>query len=190
LADLDRLFARLAKHQPAPPLDAPEFDAHITGCQSRQWCELPGDFLAFYKHCDGVGLFGDALRFRPLDAVEGVEGVTTRRPDDCPEYLAQWDVGPWVRFGDLADGSFVVIELSHTSERGWKVVRVGPDRGETSRIIARSFAKFLGKALAGDLAVERFLTSAVGVGRITAKRGNRRAEDARAVPGHPASESG
>jgi hypothetical protein len=146
-SELDRLFARLSKHKPAPPLDAPEFDARIAGLQFEWRCEWPGDFLSFYKHCNGVGLFGDAYRFRPLGAVEPAEGVTTRQPEDYPDYLSGWDTGPWVRFCDLADGSFVVIELRHTYERGWKVARVGPSRGEVSPIVAWSFADFLDRAL-------------------------------------------
>jgi hypothetical protein len=146
-SELDRLFARLSKHKPAPPLDAPEFDARIDGFKFGWGCELPGDFLSFYKHCNGVGLSGDAFRFCSLEEVEPVEGITTRQPEDYPDYLSDWDAGPWVRFCDLADGSFVVIELRHTYKKGWKVVRVGPARGEVSPIVAWSFAKFLDRAL-------------------------------------------
>lgn len=146
-SELDRLFARLSKHEPAPPLDAPEFDARIAGFKFEWRCEWPGDFLSFYKHCNGVGLFGGAYRFRPLGEVEPVEGVTTRPPDDEPDYLSSWDTVSWVRFCDLADGGFVVIELRHAYERGWKVARVGPARAEVSPIVAWSFAEFLEKAL-------------------------------------------
>jgi hypothetical protein len=45
-SDLDRLFARLAKHKPAPPLDAPEFDTRIAALKFEWLCELPGDFLS------------------------------------------------------------------------------------------------------------------------------------------------
>ena len=91
--------------------------------------------------------FGGAFRFRPLGAVEFVEGVRARRPDDYPDYLSGWDTGPGARFCDLADGSFVVIELRHTYERGWKVARVGPARGEVSPVVAWSFREFLEGAL-------------------------------------------
>jgi hypothetical protein len=148
-SELDRLFARLSKFEPAPPLDAPEFDARIAGFKFEWRCELPGDFLSFYKHCNGVRLFGDACRFRPLGEVEPVEGITTRQPDDYPDYLSAWDTGPWVRFCDLADGSFVAVELRHTYERGWKVARVGPARGGVSPIVAWSFMAFLESALGG-----------------------------------------
>jgi Domain of unknown function (DUF4419)/SMI1 / KNR4 family (SUKH-1) len=154
-SELDRLFAKLSKHKPAPPLDAPEFDARIAGFNIEWRCELPGDFLSFYKHCNGVGLFGDACRFRPLEAVEPVEGITTRRSEDYPAYLSSWDSGPWVRFGDLADGSFVVIELRHTYKKGWKVVRVGSARDEFSPIVAWSLAEFLDRALGSGGRLER-----------------------------------
>jgi hypothetical protein len=147
-SDLDRLFAQLSQHRPAPPLDAPEFDARIAGFNFEWRCELPGDLLSFYKHCNGVGLFGDALRFRPLEEVEAVEGTTTRRPDDYPDFMSGWNTGPCVRFCDLADGSFVVIELRHTYERGWQVVRVRPGDGDTSPVVAWSFHEFLERALA------------------------------------------
>jgi hypothetical protein len=146
-SELDRLFARLSKHRPAPPLDAPEFDARIARLTSDWYCELPGDLLSFYKHCDGVGVFGDAYRFRPLEAVEAIEGVVTRRPADHPDDLPGQGGGPWARFCDLADGSFVAIELRDTYLKGWKVARVGPARGVGS-VVAWSFAEFLGKALA------------------------------------------
>jgi hypothetical protein len=71
----------------------------------------------------------------------------TRKPEDFPDYLSSWDIGRWVRYCDLADGSFVVIELRHTYEKGWKVVRVGPASGEVSPIVAWSFQEFLEKAL-------------------------------------------
>lgn len=145
---LDALFARLARHKPAPPLDAPAFDRGIEGITPGGRGELPGDFLSFYKHCNGVGLFRDAFRFRPLESVERVEGVTTPRPADFPDFLSDWDVGPWVRFCDLADGGFVVLELNHTYERGWKVIRVGPAAGEPGSVVAWSFAEFLSRALA------------------------------------------
>jgi hypothetical protein len=146
-SDLDRLFAGLSGHRPAPPLDAPEFDRCIEGIKADWWCELPGDLLSFYKHCNGVGLFGDTFRFRPLKTVEPVEGVTTRRPRDYPDYLSCRDTGPWVRFCDLADGSFVVLELRYTYGKGWKVIRVGPTPGEASPVVAWSFQEFLEKAL-------------------------------------------
>jgi len=146
-SDLDRLFARLSKFKPVPPLDSTAYDQCINGFSGRMMCELSDDFLSFYKHCNGVSLFGDAFRFRPLEAVEPVEGITTQPAQDYPDYLSNWDTGPWVRFCDLADGSFVVIELRHTYERGWKMIRVGPARGEVSPIVAWSFAEFLEKAL-------------------------------------------
>jgi hypothetical protein len=156
-SELDHVFARLPKHKPAPPLDASEFDARIAGFKFEWRCELPGDFLSFYKHCNGVTLFGNACRFRPLGAVEPVEGITTRRPDDYPDYLGSCDAGPWVRFCDLADGSFVAVELRHTYKKGWKVVRVGPAREEFSPIVAWSFAEFLEKALGSGGRLDRLL---------------------------------
>ncbi len=152
-SDLDRLFARLSRHAPAPPLDAPEFDRHIQAIPFR---EMPGDFLSFYKHGNGVGLFGDAFRFRPLERVEQVEGVKTQPPADYNDRYGSWDTGPWVRFCDLADGGYAAIELDHTYQRGWKVVRVGPTPGEASRVIAWSFRAFLEGALASGGRLEVF----------------------------------
>jgi hypothetical protein len=147
-SELDRLFARLSKHRAAPPLDAPEFDAGIAGLKFEWRCELPGDFLSFYKHCDGVGLFENAFRFHPLEAVVPAEGITTQQPQDYPEYLSSWDSGTWVRFCDLVDGSFIAIELHHTYKKGWKVVRLQPGiTPANSPIVAWSFAEFLEKAL-------------------------------------------
>jgi hypothetical protein len=130
-------------------------DARIAGFKFEWRCELPGDLLSFYKYCDGVGLFGDACRFRRLEAVEPVEGITTRPPADHDGRFGSWDTGPWVRFCDLADGSFVAIELRHTYKKGWKVARVGPARGEVSPVVAWSFAEFLDRALGSGGRLER-----------------------------------
>lgn len=152
-SDLDRLFALLSKHAPSPPLEGPDFDHCIEGFGGGMRCELPGDFLAFYKHCNGVGLFGDAYRFRPLEDVELVENVLVEEPEGSADYHAdsiRMAVGPWVRFCDLADGSFLVIEMRHTYKKGWKVVRVGPTRDGVSPVVAWSFQGFLDRALDGS----------------------------------------
>jgi hypothetical protein len=155
-SDLDQLFVRLSKHKPTSPLDAPDFDARIAGFKFERRYELPGEFLAFYKHCNGVSLFGNAIRFLPLQQVELVKGITTQLPAGFDNRFERWNVGPWVRFCDLADGTFVAAELRHTYEKGWKVVRksrkiipeatsaVGP---EADRIVAWSFQEFLETAL-------------------------------------------
>jgi hypothetical protein len=148
-SELERLFTRLAKHKPAPPLDAPQFDACIAGLKFEWRFELPGDFLCFYKHCNGVSFFGDAFRFRPLEGVEQVDGLKTQTPADYDDGYGSWDRGQWVHFCDLPDGSFVAIELYETYKRGWKVVRVVPGAAEFSPIVAWSFTDFLEKALSG-----------------------------------------
>jgi Domain of unknown function (DUF4419) len=153
-SELDRLFAGLAKHHPAPPLDAPEFDRCLGALTGETFCELPGDFLSFYKHCDGVSLPGAGgaagYRFRPLGAVEMVEGLTGRPVPGDPEIVVR-NAGPWVRFCDLADGGFVAVEFRHTYRKGWKVVRVGAGRAGASGspVVAWSFREFLEQAL-GD----------------------------------------
>src|SRR5262249_48069475 len=138
-------------HSPAVPLDAPEFDARIAGFQFGFRGELPGDFLSFYKKCNGVGLFGDALRFRPLEAVEQVEGPTGQPIPGGPIDVVVQNAGPWVRFCDLADGSFVALELRHTYKRGWKVAhsRLGESLPNCP-VIAWSFQEFLDRALGSE----------------------------------------
>ena len=125
-SELDRLFARLSKHKPAPPLDAPEFDRRIAGFKFELGCELPGDFLSFYKHCNGVGLFGDAFRFRPLEAVEAGRGDHDPAAGRLPRLPVQ--------LGTAAPGSASATwrtaasspsSCGNTYEKGWKVVRVG-----------------------------------------------------------------
>jgi hypothetical protein len=156
-SELDGLFIRLSKHKPASPLDASEFDARIVGFKFDLLCEVPGDFLSFYKHCDGVTIEVDreAFRFLPMKAVEFVEGVKTCPPADYNGRPGSWDTGPWVRFCDLADGSFAAIELRHTYKKGWKVARVGPNRDEFSPIVAWSFQDFLERALSNGGTLDR-----------------------------------
>jgi hypothetical protein len=147
-SDLDRLFARLSKHKPAPPLDSPEFDARIAGLMPERPCELPGDFLSFYKHCNGVGLFGDAFRIRPLEAIELVEGMTGQATPGYEDEVVILNAGPWVRFCDLADGTFLAIELRHTYKEGWKVVRTTAGASPPDcPVVAWSFRAFLDNAL-------------------------------------------
>jgi len=153
---LDRLFARLSKHQLAPPLESAEFDRCLEGFSAERRCEFPGDFLLFYKKCNGVSLFGQSqdagYRFRPLERLEVIEALQTQPPADYNGRIGNWDYGPWGRFCDLPDGSFAAIELSQTYQRGWKVARVAsPEASRTSTmpIVAWSFQEFLDRALAG-----------------------------------------
>jgi len=149
---LDQLFAKLSKHRPAPPLENEEFDRCLEGLHGERWCELPGDFLLFYKKCNGVSLFGDAYRFRPLEKLEVVETIQTQPPPDYDGRSGSWDNGPWVRFCDLPDGSFVAIELCQTYEKGWKVVHGGIPQAQptgTCQTIAWSFQGFLERAGGG-----------------------------------------
>jgi hypothetical protein len=153
----DQTIARLSAHDPEPPLDAPQFDRCIQGIQSGTFCELPGDFLLFYKRCDGVRLPGeggdDAYRFRDLGSVEIVEGLRTEPKVETGEMIRVRDCGPWVRFCDLADGTFLALELRHEYEKGWKVVRGGTVDAATtgiSPIVAWSFEEILRRALDGE----------------------------------------
>ena len=152
---LDRSLARLSGHDPAPPLDAPEFDRCIERLASGNGCELPGDFLLFYKRCDGVRLVGEGgdatYRFRDLGSVEIVEGLRTEQPGDDPDAFG-WVGGPWVRFCDLADGTFLALELRHTHKNGWRVARGGTVDASTglSPVVARSFEEVLRRALDGE----------------------------------------
>lgn len=146
-SDLDRLFARLSRFEPSSPLAGPVFDGYIVGFSEQMRCELPGDFLSFYKHCNGVSLFQEAFRFRPLEEVKLVEGITTPQPEDYNTRFGKWDVGPWARFCDLADGCFVALELQEVYKKGWKVVRVDSASGKASPILTWSFREFLSLAL-------------------------------------------
>ena len=154
-SSLDQSLARLSGHEPAPPLDAPEFDRCIERLASGNGCELPGDFLLFYKRCDGVRLNGEGghadCRFRDLGSVEIVEGLRTEQPGDDPDTFG-WVGGPWVRFCDLADGTFLALELGHTHEKGWRVTRGGAVDASTglSPVVAWSFEELLRRALDGE----------------------------------------
>ncbi len=116
---------------------------------------MPGDFLLFYKRCDGVSLDGDggdaAYRFRDLGSVEIVEYLSVERPGE-DQYDFQWVRGPWVRFCDLADGTFLALELRHTHANGWRVARGGTGDASTgpSPVVARSFEEVLRLALGGE----------------------------------------
>ncbi len=154
---LDQVLARLSAHDPEPPLDAPEFDRTIQGIQSGTFCELPGDFLLFYKKCDGVRLVaegGDAsFRFRDLASVEIVEGLRSEPKVESESLIRVRDCGPWVRFCDLDDGTFLALELRHEYEKGWKVIRGGTAESAStgiSPIVAWSIEEVLRRALDGE----------------------------------------
>ena len=116
---------------------------------------MPGDFLLFYKKCDGVRLVGEggdaAYRFRDLGSVEIIEDLSVEQPIDEPVGFG-WVRGPWVRFCDLADGTFLALELSHTHEKGWRVARGGTVDASTglSPVVAWSFEELLRRALDGE----------------------------------------
>jgi hypothetical protein len=88
---LDQTFARLGAHKPAPPLDAPEFDRCLEKLFPEGLAEMPGDFLLFYKKCNGLDLLGDggdvAYRFRGLGSVEIVENLRTETATDSTESI-------------------------------------------------------------------------------------------------------
>jgi hypothetical protein len=161
--ELDRSFAGLSSLDRDPPLDGADFDRCIEGLVSgkgegaRGRVELPGDFLLFYKTCNGARLLGGAYRFRGLEEAERVDGLRTEPPADRDERWGAWDTGPWVRFCDLADGSFLALELGHTYEKGWKVARGGPPGASgtgTSPIVAWSFGELWGRVLEGGAGSE------------------------------------
>jgi hypothetical protein len=117
---------------------------------------LPGDFLLFYKRCDGVRLVGEggdaAYRFRDLGSIEIVEGLRAERPADEPDGFGRVR-GRWVRFCDLSDGTFLALELSHTPGKGWKVARGGTAAAAItglSPVVAWSFEELLRRALDGE----------------------------------------
>lgn len=150
-----KLLARFKSHSPAPPLAQLDFDNWQGKFHSR--CEWPGDFLLFYKSCNGVTLFRDSVdgsvRFLPLENVEPVGGIRPTCPATWPNSILTWDSDLYVRFCDLSDGSFVAMELTTTSlaytdgwEQGWKIVRKHGEDEEAS-VIAWSFGEFLKRAL-------------------------------------------
>lgn len=156
-SELQRLFGQLKAHETALPLDKPDYDRLLESLLPRGG-EFPGDFLMFYKEFNGVRLFvRDSVAvygFRPLEQCEVI-------PDSNPVTISseEFVVEPLrpslARFCDLADGSFVAIELRHTWEQGWKVVR--KSSAETDQVIAWSFEEFLARALASDGRLDRLL---------------------------------
>jgi hypothetical protein len=173
ISELSRLLARISEHAPAPPLDGPHMDQQIRRLSGDRLLTLPRDFLSFYKRCNGVALFGGAhkaahrfrplaalfggahkavYRFRPLEAVEHIWGIETGPPaiDAGPSNRSSRMAAEGLRFCDLADGSFVVVQLVNLAGPSGQVVRVGrPGHAGTLRgsVIARSFAEFLERAL-------------------------------------------
>ncbi len=119
---------------------------------------MPGDILCFYKRCDKVRLIGEggdaAYRVRDLGSVDLVEDLRVEQPADEPDGFGRVR-GPWVRFCDLTDGTFLAPELSHTYEKGWRVARGGTVDAITglSLVIAWSFEEQLRRPLDGEKVV-------------------------------------
>src|SRR5262249_53922577 len=65
---------------PARELPQDGEPAWLIGCPSGRTTISP--------QWNGVRLLGDAIRVRPLEAVESVEGITTQQPEDYPDYLS------------------------------------------------------------------------------------------------------
>ncbi len=118
---LDQLLLRLRGHAMRPPLAPPEFDAAIQGIRTMT---LSGDFLSFYKACDGGELSG--CSFRPLTGLEAIEVPIPKGSEIYREH----DLGVegyvptchWRRLVDLPDGSFLALSL-----RGEYANEVGHD---------------------------------------------------------------
>lgn len=152
---LHRLFGKVSEHETVPPLDKPDIDGLLESLLPRGG-EIPGDFLMFYKRFNGARLFvRDAVAvysFRPLETCEVIPDLnpaTISTGEDVIQPLTP----RLARFCDLPDGSFVAIELRHTWDKGWKVVR--KSSAETDRVIAWSFQEFLDRALATDGRLDR-----------------------------------
>ncbi len=158
--EVHQLLVRLGKHNPAPPLAPHDFDKRIEKLvrSPQRIPELPGDFLLFYKNCDGVTLFADipsdAVRFHSFQEVEIVE-LQAKCPAGWPRSSLAWQTGVYARFCDFPDGSFAALELAMTClpyedgmARGWKIVHQRQG-AEEPVVIALSFQDFLTRALEG-----------------------------------------
>jgi len=79
--------------------------------------QIPDDFIRFYKSCDGIRFPGPAektIKFRSLKDVMLVQATALFPPKQPPAPVHQPELNKeyWVRFCDLPDGSYVVMQLS------------------------------------------------------------------------------
>lgn len=147
-SEFDQLLVRLDTFKPAPALEGPLFDACLARLELGYICEIPGELIGLYKHCNGVTITGREDRLvclRPLESVEVIEKleIEGHPPDTFAGYegeVIELATGPWLKFADLAEGASLAIELRHTHEKGWKVVRI---EGEKASLIAWSLAEFI-----------------------------------------------
>jgi hypothetical protein len=176
---LDQLLLGLRSHATQPALPPREFNAAIGGLMpDGRLDSIPGDFLAFYKTCNGGDLFVDTngtpvYHIRPLGSLETVK---PRCPEGCRGLSGYRDrqgnpIFGWVRFADLRDGSFLSLDFDYhwaepdepldreTSLRTmrdrevWHVIHCReqePDPRQAYRVVAWSFSEFLRLALAGN----------------------------------------
>lgn len=178
---LDKLLLRLRAHPTRPALPPAELNAvlkRLRDERDRAYVDhFPGDFLAFYKACDGADLFpgpdgAPAYRVRGL---AGLVPVEPPYPADFRPAMARRDgdrkvpVFGWLRFADLADGSYLALDFltqaaepdvpldKATASRTWRDREVWlvvhcregeADPRRAYRVVAWSFGEFLRLALA------------------------------------------
>jgi hypothetical protein len=100
---MDLSLARLSGHDPAPPLDSPEFDRCIDKFSSENRCELPGDFPPLLQEMRrgpparrGRGCRLSVPRSQVGRDRRGLEDGATRRPPGLLR-LGPGSVGPILR---------------------------------------------------------------------------------------------
>jgi hypothetical protein len=175
-SDLDQLLGRVRDHRPGTQLSPPEIDSALHGFREKYhlnvFTALPGDLLSFYKAHDGADLFvdqpgGPVYRIRRLADLVRIE---PHWPEGLGEEYRQKGVNPfcWVRFADLADGTFLALntQFMYTESEqpedlppplgpftGREVFQVihcrmdEPDARKAFRVVAWSFGEFLRLAL-------------------------------------------
>ena len=136
-------------HHPYPPVSPDE----ISAFEAAMGWRLDDELRAFYLHCNGACLFGQApdwsYRILPLSEIRRARiAVFGQRGDTDERGPASWYV-----VCDNGDGDYVAIDTSALQGGRYPLFDVWHEafpRQEDCRQVASSFAEFLARALRSE----------------------------------------
>ena len=144
-----QVMARVGEVPHADPLGPEDFDRCLA--LTERIFEFSGDFLLFYKTCNGLTLPAHGTipsrRFLPLEETQVLKGQSYPTGTEI-KFMGL----PWLRFCDLGDGTFLAVELKVSSNRRSRVQRsrIDPTQPGINPTVALSFLECLEQALDND----------------------------------------
>jgi cell wall assembly regulator SMI1 len=148
MPDLQNLFSEIERLHSWEACSNP---GAVADLEQRLGCSFPDDIKAFYRRYDTVRLFADehgdaAYRFVPAGEIHPT------RKDVYGEDSDEWGPGTWQTVCDVQDGNYIAVDIASQEGAYCNYIDCFHETfampGQ-SKIVARSFAEFLDRALHG-----------------------------------------